>query len=163
MYFFIMASMVPLVREYAYVVLRFKMGIKQNSLTPYVIFYRYGNTKDMIPIDGLVHIDETPIATGSLCCRQLIKFLLKPHERLCLFKIFGWFMDLTHVRINLYNLDVIAGSLTTLYRTQYRVSQLADTINAIRKNIIRRRRRLRSRSSDHLRNNMGEILRGFDM
>jgi uncharacterized membrane protein len=79
-----MASTVPLVREYTFIVRRFKMGIKQNLVTCYVIICRYGNTNDVFPIGGLVYIGEMPIAAGSHYCCQLINFLLKPRERLCL-------------------------------------------------------------------------------
>jgi uncharacterized membrane protein len=72
-----MASTDPLIRECSFVVLLFKMDIKYNSSTLYGILCRYGNTKDMLPIGGLVDIGETPIATGSRYYHQLINFFVK--------------------------------------------------------------------------------------
>ena len=68
-----MASTIPLVREYAYVVLRLKMGMEQNSWTTSSILCRYGDTNDVFPIGRLVDIGETPIAAGSRYCRYLEK------------------------------------------------------------------------------------------
>ena len=82
-----MASTIPLVREYAYALLREKMVIQQYSLSSSVIHCRYGDTKDVIPIGGLVDIGETPITTGSRYCRQLNNFVVKPHDHLCLFRV----------------------------------------------------------------------------
>ena len=45
-------------------------------------------------------------------------------------------MDLTPARILLYNLDVMAGSLTMLNKTLHRASQSAKTINALRSNML---------------------------
>jgi hypothetical protein len=47
-----MASTVPLVREYAFVGLRLKMDIKQNSSTSSAILYLYGDTNDVFLIWG---------------------------------------------------------------------------------------------------------------
>ncbi len=70
-----MASTIPLVREYAFVVLRWKMGMGQNSLNPSAIFCRYGSTKNVFPIGGVVGIGETAIAAASKYRRQLINFV----------------------------------------------------------------------------------------
>ena len=77
-----MASIVPLVRQYAYVWLRFKMGIRQISLTSSAILCLYGDTKVVFPIGGLVAIGETPIAADSRYYRRLILFMLKLHDHL---------------------------------------------------------------------------------
>ena len=61
-----MASTAPLVREYAFVGLRLKMDIQQNSLTSSAMLCRYGDTNDVFPIVGLVDIDETPIHCNRL-------------------------------------------------------------------------------------------------
>jgi len=59
-----MTSTVPLVREYAFVGLRLKIDIRQNSLTSSTILCRYGDRYDVFSIGGLVAIGETPIAAG---------------------------------------------------------------------------------------------------
>ncbi len=64
LYFFSMASTVPLVREYAFVGLRIKIETQHHSLTSSSILCRYGDTNDVFPIGGLVAIGETPIAVG---------------------------------------------------------------------------------------------------
>jgi hypothetical protein len=68
------------------------------------------------PIGGLADIGEAGIVASSRYCRQVINFLLKPHERLCLFKVFDMFLNLTLVRINLFIIDAMARSLTSLGR-----------------------------------------------
>ena len=94
-----MASTIPLVREYAFVVLRLKMGTEKSSLTSSAIFCRYGSTKDVFPIGGLVDIGESVIVAGSRYCRQLINFVLKSPEELYLFKALDGILDLNLVRI----------------------------------------------------------------
>ena len=94
-----MASTVPLVREYAFVILRLKTGTVQSSLTSSAIFCRYGSTKDVFPIGGLVDIGESAIVAGSRYRRQLINFVLTSHEQLCLFKVLDAISDPNPVRI----------------------------------------------------------------
>ena len=125
-----MASTVPLVREYAFVIPRLKLGIEQDSLTSIAIFCRYGSTKDVFPIGGLVDIGETAIAAGSRYCRQLVNFVIKP-EQLCLFKVLDAVLDLNPVRINMYILDFKGGSFPTVYRTKDGASLLAKTVEAL--------------------------------
>jgi len=115
MYFPSMASTVPLLLEHAYVLLRKKMNTQHHSLTSSAILCRHGDTNDVFPIGGLVDIGETPIAAGSRYYRQLINFVLKPHDRLCLFRVLKGLKDLMFVRILLYILDVKAEYLTMLY------------------------------------------------
>jgi len=130
------ASTTSLDREYAYVLLRLKMGLKQNSLTHSMILCLYGDTKDVFCIGGLVDIVETPIAAGSRYRRQLINFMVKPMNDCIYSKSFDGFMDLNHVRINLYILGVMAGSLATLYITRHYASQFADNVDAPRNNTV---------------------------
>ena len=85
------------------------MNIQQNSLAPYVILYRYRDTKDAFPIGGLADIGETPIAADSRYYRHLINFVLVPHDRLCLFRVLKGLKDLMPSRISMYILDVKAG------------------------------------------------------
>ena len=125
-----MASTVPLVREYAFVIPRLKLGIEQDSLTSIAIFCRYGSTKDVFPIGGLVDIGETAIAAGSRYCRQLVNFVIK-HEQMCLFKVLDAVLDLNPVRINMYILDFKGGSFPTVYRTKDGASVLANTVEAL--------------------------------
>ena len=125
-----------MVREYAFVVLRLKMGIEQSSLTSSAIFCRYGSTKDVFPIGGLVDIGETAIAAGSRYCRQLVNFVLTSPEQLCLFRVLDGIFDLIPVRISMYILDVKVGSLSTVYRTQHCASQLANIVDALGNNYL---------------------------
>ena len=59
------SSIFPLVREYAYAVLRKKMNNSEDSLTSSMIRCRYGDTNDVFHVGGLVDIDETPMETGT--------------------------------------------------------------------------------------------------
>ena len=132
LYFATMASTVPLVREYAFVVLHMKMSNATTALTSSAVYCRYGETNDVFPIGGLVRIGETPIAAGSRYCRQLVNFQLKSPEQLCLFKVIDGVMDSMPARISLFILDFKVGALSTLYRTQYCASQLANVVDALR-------------------------------
>ena len=85
-----------------------KMDILQNSLTSSAILCRYEDTNDVCPIGGLVDIGETPIASGSRYYRQLINFVLKLHDRLCLARVLKGLDDLMSFRISLYILDIKA-------------------------------------------------------
>jgi hypothetical protein len=96
-----MASTVTLVREYAFMVFRLKVGMEQSFVTSSAIFCRYGSTKDVFPIGGLVDIGESAIVAGSRYCRQLISFVLNSPEQLCLFKVFDAILDVNPVRINM--------------------------------------------------------------
>jgi hypothetical protein len=118
-----MASAVPLVREYAYVWLRFKMAMEQNSFTSSTILCRYGDTNDVFPNGGLVDIGETHIAAGSRYCRLIINFVVKPHDHLCLFQVLKGLTHLMSVRISLYILDVKAECLIMLYKTLHNASE----------------------------------------
>ncbi len=91
------------------------MDIRQNSLTSSTIFCRYGDAKVEFPIGGLVAIGETPIAAGSRYYRQLVNFVSKPHDNLCLFRALKGLNDLMPVRILLHILDVKAECLNRLY------------------------------------------------
>ncbi len=85
-----------------------KMVVQHNSLYFSAMLCRYGDTKDVFPIGGLVDIGETPIAAGSRYYRQLNNFVLKPHDHACLFRDLKGLKYLIPVRISLYVLDVKA-------------------------------------------------------
>ena len=54
-----MASSVPLVPNYVYVVIRLKMTESVNSLVGTTLLYHYGETNDVFPIGGLVQPGKT--------------------------------------------------------------------------------------------------------
>ncbi len=58
LYFSGMASTIPLGLKYAYVLLRKKMDMQQNSPAYSAILCRYGDTEDVCLIGGLVDIGE---------------------------------------------------------------------------------------------------------
>ncbi len=66
-----MASGVPLVRDYAYNVVRLKFTEDIKSLIPSSLFSHYGDTNDVHPIGGLVDFGETPIAVVLRYLREL--------------------------------------------------------------------------------------------
>jgi hypothetical protein len=130
-----MASAVPLVREYAYVVLRLKMSNSEDSLTSSIIRCHYGNANDVFPVGGLVDIDETPIEAGILYCGELINFVQRS-DMLNLFKAIDGIKDLVQIRILMYILDVKFGSLDMIYRTRYGAAELANTVNSLREKVL---------------------------
>ena len=113
-----MASTSPLVREYAYVVLRLKMSNSEDSLTSSIILCHYGNANDLFPVGGLVDIDETPIEAGIRYYRELIYFVQRS-DMLNLFKVIDVIKEFVPIRISMHILDVKFGSLDMTYRTQY--------------------------------------------
>ena len=109
-----MASTVPLVLEYAYILFRFKINMQQNSSTSSATLCRYGDTKDVFPIGGLADFGGTLIAAGSSYYRRLDNFVLKPHDHLCLFRVPKGLKYCIPLRISFYILDVKAECLIML-------------------------------------------------
>jgi len=70
-----MASTVPLVPNYVYVVIRPKMAENINSLVDSTLLCHYGETHDVFPIGGLVQPGETLTAVAFRHCRHLVEFL----------------------------------------------------------------------------------------
>ena len=108
LYFSSMASTIPLGLENSYVLLREKMDMQHNSLISSAILCRYGDTNDVFHIGGLADIGETPIPSGSRHYHQLVNFVLKPHDHLCLLRVLKGVKDLMPSRILMYILDAKA-------------------------------------------------------
>ena len=109
LYFSRMSSTVPLVLEYAYILLQLKTDMQHNSFTSSAMLCRYGDTNDVFSIGGLDDIGETPIAADSRRYHQLVNFVLKPHDNLWLFRVLKGLKVLVPSRISMYILDVKAG------------------------------------------------------
>jgi hypothetical protein len=84
-----MASFVPLVPNYVYVVNRLKMAESVNSLVGTILFCHYGETSDIFPIGGLVQPIETFIAATIRHCRHLVNFRIEQNDHLYSRRI-GW-------------------------------------------------------------------------
>ena len=130
-----MASTVPLVREYAYVVLRFNMSNSEDLLKSLIILCYYGDTNDVLHVDGLGGIDETPIETGTRFCRQLINFV-EESNILSLLKVISGIKDLIPIRISMYIFDVKFGTLNMTYKNLYGSAELANIVNSLRDKIL---------------------------
>ena len=130
-----MASTVPLVREYAYVVLPLKMTNSEESLTSSITLCHNGNSNDIFHVGGLVDIDETPLEASTRYCREFINFV-HGFDRLNLFKVIDEIKDLIPIRILMYILDVKFGSLIMTYKTRYGAAELANIVNSLREKVL---------------------------
>ena len=70
-----MASPVPPVPNYAYVVIRLKMAENINGLVGSTLLWHYGETHDVFPIGGLVQPGETLTAATIRHCRHMITYI----------------------------------------------------------------------------------------
>jgi len=77
-----MASSVPLVPNYVYVVIRLKMAESVNSLVGTTLLCHYGETNDIVPNGGLVQPSESLTSTAIQHCRHLINFRIEQNDRL---------------------------------------------------------------------------------
>jgi len=69
-----MASAVPSVHDYVFLIVRLKSTENVKSLYPSSLFCHYDDSNDVFPIGGLVGIGETPIATILRYLRELAGF-----------------------------------------------------------------------------------------
>ena len=69
-----MASTMPSVPEYVYLVIRIELPRDPKMFSPLTILCHYGETDDVFLAGGLVNVGETPIATVLRHCRQLMGF-----------------------------------------------------------------------------------------
>ena len=77
-----MASSVPLVPNYVYVVIRPKMAENTNSLVGSTLLCHYDETHDVFPIGGLVQPGETLTSATIRHCRHLVNFRIEQNDRL---------------------------------------------------------------------------------
>ncbi len=94
-----MASSVPFVPNYVYVVFRLKMAESVNSLVGTTLLCHYGETNDIFSIGGLVQPSETSTTAAIRHCRHLVNFRIEPNDRLYIAKEFDGFMDHEPVKI----------------------------------------------------------------
>ena len=88
-----MASSVPMVPNYVYVVIRLKMTEIVNSLVGSTLYCHYGETNDIYPIGGLVQQGETLAVAAIRHCRHLVNFRIEQNDRLYISKKLDGFMD----------------------------------------------------------------------
>jgi hypothetical protein len=79
-----MASTIPLVPEYVYVIVRLKMSVEDHSCTPAVMVCHYGDTKDVLRVGGLVLPNETLVACALQPCIRLAWLHISIHKRIYL-------------------------------------------------------------------------------
>ena len=86
-----MASPVPPIPNYVYVLIRLKMSDSVNSLVTGTLVCHYGETNDAFLVGGLVRPGETLMASAIRHCRHLVNFHFSPNDRLYLAKILNRF------------------------------------------------------------------------
>ena len=104
-----MASTVPLVPNYVYVVIRPKMAENINSLVGSTLLCHYGETHDVFPIGGLVQPGETLTVATIRHCRHLISFRIEQNDRLYIAKELGRFMEHEPKKMTIFITDVLQG------------------------------------------------------
>jgi hypothetical protein len=101
-----MASSVPPVPNYVYVLIRLKMSDTVNSLVAGTLVCHYGETNDAFLVGGLVKPGETLMASAIRHCQHLVNFSLSRTDRLYLAKVLNGFIDHEPVVISIYIIDV---------------------------------------------------------
>ena len=77
-----MASSVPPVNNYVYIVIRLKMVERVNSLVRTTLLCHYGETNDIFPSGGMVQPGETLTAATFRYCRHLVNFGIELNDRI---------------------------------------------------------------------------------
>jgi hypothetical protein len=77
-----MTSSVPLVPNYAYVVVQINMTESVYSFVDTTLLCQYGGTNDFLPIRGLVQPCETLSTTTIRHFRHLVDFRIEHNDRL---------------------------------------------------------------------------------
>jgi hypothetical protein len=95
-----MASAVPPVPNYVYILIRLKTLDTVNSLVADTLICYYGNTNDASLVGGLVKPGETLMASAIRHCRRLVNFHLAPNDRLYVAKVLNGFVD--HELVTIY-------------------------------------------------------------
>ena len=81
-----MASSVPLVPNYVYVVIRLKMAENINSIIGSPLLCHYGETHDAFPIGGLTQPGKTLTTASIRHSRHLVNFCIEQNDRLYIAK-----------------------------------------------------------------------------
>ena len=106
-----MASSVPLVLNYLYIVIRLKLAESFNSLVDTPLLCHYGETNDIFPIGGLVQPGEPLAAATIRHCRHVVHFRIEHNDRLYIAKELDGFMDHEPIKIIIVVIDVLCGGL----------------------------------------------------
>ena len=121
-----MASTVPFVRDYAYIIVRLKFTEDIKSLAPSSLFCHYGDTNDAFPIGGLVDIGETPIAAVLRYLRELAGIRLARHFPMFLCNIIAGYKEHETIKIHVFVTDILWDELK--YRNNYHALTLGNEI-----------------------------------
>ena len=115
---------VPLVRDYAYIVVRLKFTKDLKTLAPSSLVCHYGDMNDVFPIGGIVGIGETPIAAILRYLRELAGFRLARISRLFLCNVIAGYKEHEAIKIHLFVPDVLWDQLK--YRNNYHALTLGN-------------------------------------
>ena len=106
-----MASSVPLVPNYLYVVIRLNMAENVNSVVGTTLLCHQGETNDVFPIGGLVHPGETLTTAAIRHCRHLVNFRIEQNDRLYMANELDGFMDHEPIKVTIFITDVLCNRL----------------------------------------------------
>ena len=128
-----MASSVPLVPNYVYVVIRLKMAESVNSLVGTTLLCHYGETNDVFPIGGLVQPGETLTVAAIRHCRHMVNFRIEQNDHLYTVTELDGFMDHEPFKIATFITDVLFGRLKwrARHHTPAFYIVVADNINEV--------------------------------
>ena len=97
----------PPIPKHVYLLIRFKMSDKMNSIVQGTLLCHYGGTNYVFLVGGLVQPSETLVAGAIRHCRHLVNFSLAHNDRFYLVKTMVGFMDHEHVKIAFCFIDDI--------------------------------------------------------
>ncbi len=100
-----MASYVPPMPKYVYVIVRLKMSTSVNYI-PCELLCHYGESDDVFSIGVLVELNETLMGSAIRHCRHLVNHCVRPYDRLYLTKVLNSFMNPEPVKMYIYVTDV---------------------------------------------------------
>ena len=112
-----MASKIPPVPNYVYIVIRIKMPKGLGGIIGGVLFCHRGETNDVFLIGGLVYSDETLMASAIGHCRHLVNFRFTQNNCSYLAKALNGFMNHEYIKITIFYiifLELSNGGLVTI-------------------------------------------------
>jgi len=126
-----MASSVPLVPNYVYVVIRLKMAESVNILVGTTSLCQYGETNDIFPIGGLVQLGKSLTPATIRRCRHLVNGRIEQNDRLYTTMESDGFMDHEPIKITILITDVLCRRLKwrARHHTLAWVVAVTDSIN----------------------------------
>jgi hypothetical protein len=115
-----MASLVPKMANYMYIIIRLKMAYNANNLS-WSLMCHYWENDDLFPIGGLIEPDETLMGSAIKHYRHMVSCRIKTNDRLYLAKVLISFMNHEPVKIPINDIDVLFRDLKMEGSTPYAI------------------------------------------